>query len=270
MKKERILKIVLSLISQRRFQWFFEQLHKFVLLNMNIGNGSNFRDSGEKFVLSYIKKHLPQSANNIFFDAGANNGDYSLLLNAVFTDKVTIHAFEPSHKTFGVLKSKVGAHQNIIIHNFGLGATNEKCFLYSNDNLSGLASLYQRKLDYLAISLDVKEKIEIKTLDLFCAESGIKNICFLKLDIEGNEHSALLGAENLIKSGAIRYIQFEFGGCNIDSKIFFRDFYFLLQDNYRLYRVLKNGLYPIKQYEERYEIFTTTNFFAEKINNLPG
>ncbi len=68
----------------------------------------------------------------------------------------------------------------------------------------------------------------------------------------------------MLGSGAVDFIQFEFGGCNIDSRTYFQDFYYLLNDRYKISRILKDGLYPISRYKEMYEAFTTTNYLAEK------
>jgi hypothetical protein len=66
----------------------------------------------------------------------------------------------------------------------------------------------------------------------------------------------------MIASGAIDWIQFEFGRCNIDSRTYLRDFFGLLNSHYVIYRLLRNGFRPIRHYHETYEIFTTTNFIA--------
>jgi len=73
----------------------------------------------------------------------------------------------------------------------------------------------------------------------------------------------LWGGKEMINGNKIKFIQFEFGGCNIDAKTYFQDFWYLLNSRYKIYRVVKNGLYQIKQYKESYELFITTNFFAE-------
>jgi Methyltransferase FkbM domain len=75
------------------------------------------------------------------------------------------------------------------------------------------------------------------------------------VDVEGNELNVLKGASEMIRKGNIDFIQFEFGGTDIDSRTFFQDFYYLLKDNYKIYRIYRNGLDPIRQYNQTQEIF---------------
>ena len=101
-------------------------------------------------------------------------------------------------------------------------------------------------------------------IDTYCDERGIEQIDFVKMDIEGHELMALKGCAGLLERGHIRALSFEFGGCNIDSRTYFQDFWYLLRGvNFRLYRVLPDSsLLRIKSYTEQLEVFTTTNYFA--------
>jgi hypothetical protein len=87
----------------------------------------------------------------------------------------------------------------------------------------------------------------------------------LKLDIEGHELNAIKGAKQMIADKKVDFIQFEFGGCNIDSRTYFQDFYYLLKDKYRIYRILRDGIFEIEQYKETSEIFITVNYLAERL-----
>lgn len=90
----------------------------------------------------------------------------------------------------------------------------------------------------------------------------IRNIDFLKIDVEGDELNVLYGASNMLEMRGIKAIQFEFGGTHIDSRTYFRDFWNLLSPQYDIYRVIQNGLHRICKYTELLEIFACQNFLA--------
>lgn len=145
--------------------------------------------------------------------------------------------------------------------NFGLSNENESRELYFDSEGSGLASIYKRDLRPFGISFDGYELIELKTLDDFVDEISFQeSIDLLKIDVEGNELKVLQGAQKLIKQKRIHNIQIEFGGADIDSRTFLRDFWILLSDDFKMYRILKNDLIEIKNYDERLEVFSCSNF----------
>jgi len=80
--------------------------------------------------------------------------------------------------------------------------------------------------------------------------------------VEGHELKVLQGAFHLLSSQAIDYIQFEFGGANIDSKTFLQDFFYYLNPYYKIFRIVRDGLTPLEGYAERFEIFMYSNFLA--------
>jgi FkbM family methyltransferase len=263
-----IIKRISSYVTgKKRFQEIFEKLNLFSLYGMNIGGGVDPTNSGEKSVINLINEHFKRIKFLTIFDVGANVGQYTLLLKKTFGNKVIIHSFEPSRKTFDKLKINVKNKTRIHIHNFGLGISNTNTILYSDSDESGLASIFKRRLDHFKIEMNQNEEIKIKTLDSFCTDKNIEHIHFLKLDVEGSELKVFKGASKMLNSGGINFIQFEFGGCNIDSKTYFQDFYYLLKDNYKIFRIVKDGLFQINTYKEMYEVFLTTNYFAKR-NNL--
>lgn len=261
--KKRLWKIVKLLGGKKSAQTFWETLHRASLIGMNIGEGGEYAQSGEKFVLQSMQKKFRENAQPIIFDVGANIGDYAKLAQSSISNAI-IHCFEPSKNTFEKLSQNTQDQKNIILNNFGLGNKAEKIKLYYSDSFSGLSSLYHRRLDHFNKNLDKSEEVEIRTLDEYCQANKITRIDFLKLDVEGHEFAALNGSKTMLSGGNIDCLQFEFGGCNIDSRTFFQDFFYLLKDRYDIFRILKNGLKPIKEYRETQEIFLTTNFLAIK------
>jgi len=254
--------IIKTFFGKKIFQRFFEWLHIISLSGMNIGGGSGVENSGEKEVIKYIAQHIKRDTMPIVFDVGANKGDYSLEILSTFKDKVKLYCFEPSKETFNLLISNLKEYKDVKMYNFGFDQSNRISALYSDRKGSGLASVFNRKLDHFNTQLKNKEKIELKRIDDFCRDNAINHIDLLKLDVEGNELNIFKGAEKLINSSSIDFIQFEFGECNIDSRTFFQDFFYLLNPYYKIYRILKDGLMPIDIYETTLESFLTTNFLA--------
>jgi FkbM family methyltransferase len=255
------------LAGRMKMQRFYEQMFSLSIDGMNYGRGDNFYDSGELVLLNLLIQYFKES-DRVVFDVGANVGDYSKTLSDTLPPHVTIHVFEPSKKTFQLLLENTKHVKNIVANNFGLSDKDGTTMLYQNDNLSGLSSVYHRNLKHIGIDMNNSEEIYVTTIDRYCINANISKIDFLKLYIEGHELNALKGAQQMLKAGNIEFIQFEFGGCNIDSRTYFRDFFYMLEDQYRLFRIVKDGLVDIPAYKETCEIFTTSNYFAAKKRTL--
>jgi FkbM family methyltransferase len=254
-----------NLLGRPHWQYFFDQLHRLVLAGMGHDNGSKIATSGESVALGKIAPFIRNSAESIIFDVGANNGDYSLDVLSTIGNNVSIYALEPSEAAMELYKLNLRDHLGTIrAHTLGLGSQKESAILYELMPGSSLNSLFPRRVDHLDARMQytVENKVQLQDLDGFCRDNHVEHIDLLKLDTEGNEFNALLGAKNLLDSSAINFIQFEFGGANIDSRTYFQDFFYLLNPNYRLYRILNHGLAPIDVYRERYEISVVTNFLA--------
>lgn len=251
-------------LGEANYQSYFEQLYRLALRGMNFGGGDSVHDSGEVHAIHYIKQALQHIGKGMtIFDVGANVGDYSLFLSQQFAN-ATIYSFEPSQAAFNVFLQNMKGTANVQPYHCGFGDTNDTLTLYANYTGSALSSLYPRRLDHFGIDMSNRETVTIQKLDDFCVENQIDHIHFLKLDVEGNELKVLNGAKAMIDSHAIDFIQFEFGGCNIDSRTFFQDFYYFLNEKYTIYRIVKDGLTPIQHYNESLEIFITTNYLAER------
>lgn len=71
----------------------------------------------------------------------------------------------------------------------------------------------------------------------------------------------------MLSSGLVDALQFEFGGCNIDSKTYFRDFFSLLSTThgFKLYRLAPGKrLVDMNRYSEALECFIWQNIVGFK------
>lgn len=159
---------------------------------------------------------------------------------------------------------------SLYVNNFALGRDDSVRKLYSNCHNSTMASLVKRDVSHLGINFDYVEDVKIMKLDDYVQKNNIASIDFIKIDVEGFEYDVLHGAKNALKNGIIKNIQFEFGECNIDTKVFFKDLYNLLTEyGFSMYRILPSGyLYKINGYNEHLECFVCANYFCTKERDI--
>lgn len=230
---------------------------------MGIGAGTDVYSSGEHAIFRILKKNAKEPF--VIFDVGANIGQFlGLTQSCLKSNNYHVHCFEPGKTTFGQLTNNVESNSNISLNNFGLGKEKGEFELFYDNPGSGLASLTQRKLDYHNIDFSQSETVKIETLDAYCQENSIDEIDLLKIDTEGHEFDVLSGAAAMFEKKAIKVVTIEFGGSNIDTGTYFRNFYeFFTENGMSIYRITPSGyLSPIKKYNEREEQFITINYLA--------
>ena len=252
-----LLKNILFKVSGNYFaQTLLEKTVNMAQFLMGIGSGSEVRSSGEHAIFHILKKRL--SPPYCIFDVGSNKGQFlALILENLGIYDLSVHCFEPGRETFKFLTKSVAGDQRIKLNNSGIGREKGEALLYFDSAGSGLASLTRRRLDHFGVDFDKSERIELNTIDSYSEENAIDRINVLKIDIEGHELDALTGAKKMIDKKCIDFITFEFGGCNIDTRTFFQDFwYFFNEREMDIFRITGSGyLYPLESYKEIHEQF---------------
>jgi FkbM family methyltransferase len=206
---------------------------------------------------------LPPSIrhNPVTFDVGANVGDWTaaLLRRA---PQASVTCFEPSQAAFSQLSERFAGNARVDVVQLAVGKDSGVARLWANEPGSGLASLTRRRLDHFDLDFSHSEDVTVTSLDDWCLGSGVTPQ-FLKLDVEGHELEALSGATATVSRSLV--VQFEFGGCNIDTRTYFQDFFYYFKEvQFDLFRLAPRGLLPISNYREIDEAFVTTNYFAAR------
>lgn len=257
-----IRSVAIKLSGNKFAQAGLSRLVAFLFQLMGIGTGSSVNSSGEKAVFKELR-----TSPCCIFDVGANKGQFlNLATRELGNCNYEIHSFEPSKYTFDLLSKNIPKDTRIRLNNCGLGKVAREITLYYDSPGSGLASLSKRRLDHFELSFNEEEIVKIRTLDEYCTENLINHIHLLKIDVEGHELDVLLGGIEMFCKQAIDLVMFEFGGCNIDSRTYFQDyFYFFKEHKMSIYRITPSGyLHHIPRYAESHEQFVTTNFLAKK------
>lgn len=137
-------------------------------------------------------------------DIGANIGYISLLLSKRL-EYDNIICFEPIKKTYDYLCRNIALNDaKVKTENIGLSNEKGQMTYYYYPEGSGNASL--RNLSQRDSVEEVKADVD--TLDNYILEHNIKNIDFMKIDVEGSEFLVLKGGKNLIcDSKPIIYVE---------------------------------------------------------------
>ena len=201
------------------------------------GFSYDFAEGGEKGLLQRLQS-LPLK---VFFDVGANLGDWSHQASSFFPD-ACFHTFEISESNFSQLTQALP--ETRFIHNrMGLSDCESRIRYKDYGSGSGLNTIVTRSCIHDKTCRPDWRAVELTTGEKYCQQRGIDRIDFLKVDVEGAEHLVLAGFAQLLAKGSIRFIQFEYGFANGDSRFLMRDFYDLLGScGYGLAKVRKRGI----------------------------
>lgn len=198
-------------------------------------------------------------------DIGGNIGDYSKLLRGLCERHAlegTIHIFEPTRGCFETLHRAFSRDERIRLNNVGISDSEGPSEIFYDKEKSGLASLYKRKLDHYGIRMGTSEGISTTTGRKYLADNGLAHVHLVKLDIEGHELKAMEGFGEYLSADVIDFIQFEYGGANLDSHTTLLDFFSLLgSKGFEVSKVMRRGL-EVRTYKPYMENFYNANYVA--------
>ncbi len=230
-----------------------------------IGSGGAVSSSGEEAVFAKLQDGVDSNHEFCVFDVGANAGQYLALASACLAGRrFRLHSFEPGGHTYEQLRQNAQGVPNTVLNHCGLGRVCAERELFYDLAGSGLASLTKRRLQHFGNEAKLSEQVHISTLDDYCHEHSVDYIDLLKIDVEGHEMDVLEGGHRMFSQSAIGMVTFEFGGCNIDTRTFFQDFFYFFRENrMRIARITPAGyLHELGSYKEAYEQFRTTNYLC--------
>jgi FkbM family methyltransferase len=161
-------------------------------VTLNIGDFVQFWMFMEGYEQELCRFMSEKINGGIFLDIGANVGAYTLSLCRKAS---RIYAFEASKNTCEILQSSLDLNSidNVTVVN--RAAYNESgriMRLNLSPETLGSNSVFQNGGDQW-------EEVETITIDQYVLENGIENITAMKVDVEGADFLAMMGASETIK-----------------------------------------------------------------------
>jgi FkbM family methyltransferase len=143
----------------------------------------------------YFKYFTPKKGD-IIFDIGAYNGNFSIILSRLVGKEGMVYAFEPQKEMYVYINNRIKKYsiKNIVPINRGVFSHKTRIAVQKETPNEGF-SIENRDTE----GEENSEIIDLIDIDSFVKENWIKNINFLKMDIEGAEIEALEGARESLK-----------------------------------------------------------------------
>ena len=155
----------------------------------------------EYHLLQYLLKDIKDDF--VMFDVGGHHGVYALIFAYELRKrgwKGVIHTFEPHRENFNLLEYNVlqnDLSDYVVLHNQGVSNFSgaQRLCLHTRDNSGNFLDHDNTNETYLQNSYP---EYEVKVVKLDDFLHGINHVDLIKLDIQGGEANALLGAKDMI------------------------------------------------------------------------
>ncbi len=244
----------------------FVRLARFLNNESRLDVNNNPATNGETMVQSTVLENLKHNDSICIFDVGANIGTWthSLFEQADNPTSLIVHAFEPSADTHSTLAANLHTWDltgNTKSNELALSSSLSKLPFYSlgpNIGANSLSPLVDSAKQTI-------EQVQTETIDNYCLRNNVSHIDLVKIDTEGHDMEVIYGGNNMLASGAIDILQFEYNHRWIDSRHFLRDaFEYLLPLGFIIGKITPKGIEFYHAWDHELETFIEANYLAVK------
>lgn len=199
----------------------------------------------EKAEIEFFSKWFEPDMN--FIDVGANVGLYTGMALRKKNQNALALSIEPDLVSIKYLEKTINSNNNNNIFLCPVAATEkpDKIFLYKNSQNKGDNRIYQDPL------LDECNAIISNTIDNLCKTHCMKNVNFIKIDVQGAEFKALSGGYQILTESSDCILMTEFwpyglSKCNSSPE----DYLVFLQElGFSLFELSGKNIIKIKNFK---------------------
>ena len=150
-------------------------------------------DSAEVRILRTLLK-----PGDTFIDIGANHGSYSVIASQIVGRDGLVIAFEPQHHLATLIERSLQATAASEFEVISAGCSDHAGTVefFIPKHASGSAGVFAQ---FSAAGEHRTTKIALTTLDDVLEDIPVRGSLFMKLDVEGSEYNALLGARETLR-----------------------------------------------------------------------
>ena len=147
----------------------------------------------EPELVSLLKRTLKPGMTVL--DLGANIGYFSVIAAALVSDDGHVYAFEPMPQNFVRLRKNLEPFHRAVAYPYAVSNVTGAVPIHSSDKEAGWASIHPL---HPRDDLPCSSSVSAIRLDDWLLDNSVNRIDFIKLDIEGSELDALLGAKQML------------------------------------------------------------------------
>lgn len=150
--------------------------------------------------LQALNRRFPDWEPAVVFDVGANVGQ-SVEDFGNHYPNTRIFAFEPIEKTFEALRSRVEGNDKVSTHRLAFSRRAGTMWMEAKGTSTMNRVVPQESKNAVSV--------EVQSGDAFCAQHGVSDIGYLKIDTEGHDVDVVVGFSGMLRDHRIEFIQVE-------------------------------------------------------------
>ena len=206
-------------------------LYEYMLLRIKVPKYNYMfycRGNNEDFIFmtgheDELLPHFKSNSGDIVVDVGSHIGHHTLIAAKRVGPKGKVIAIEADPKNFEILNKNIELNRlkdNVITINCAVSSKEEKIKLYTPEEESG-NTIYNTIVSDRVSPEENFVEINANTLDKLLNENGIsvKDVKWLKIDVEGAEFEVLKGAHEILSESKIITLLIEIHGLNLYKSI---------------------------------------------------